>query len=100
MIVEFRCERDRARLWMSRAALSVGHQQVPVRTVWTAAAAPPPAGLETLFELERILLRKGKPSGADPLKIIPEPAHCDAGEADVVVDFTTASRDPRTSAKL
>jgi hypothetical protein len=96
MILEFRCERPR--LWMNRAALSVNDQDVPVQIAWTTSAAPRPAGLEALFELERILLRKGKPGGADKLKAIPEGRV--AGNADVVVDFTTADRDPACSAKL
>jgi hypothetical protein len=96
MILEFRCERPR--LWMNRAALSVNDQDVPVQIAWTTSAAPRPAGLEALFELERILLRKGKPGGADKLKAMPEGRV--AGNADVVVDFTTADRDPACSAKL
>jgi len=95
MILEFRC--DRARLWMNRAALSINNQDVPVQVAWITSAAPRPAGLEALFELERILLRKGKPGGADKLKAIPDGRV--AGNADVVVDFTTAGRDPACSAK-
>jgi hypothetical protein len=98
MILEFRCERDRARVWMNRATLPVNNQDVPVQIAWTNSAAPPPSGLDALFELERILLRKGKSGGADKLKTIPE-KHI-AGTADVVVDFTTAGRDPACSAKL
>lgn len=100
MIVEFRCERERARQWMSCTALSIDGQDVPVQISWTAAAAPRPAGLEALFELERIALRKGRPSGADQLKLVPEAAPRDAGKADVVVDFTTSERDPACSATL
>ena len=100
MLVEFRCERERARQWMSRAALSVGNQDVPVRIAWTATAPPRPAGLEALFELERMVLRKGKPSGADQLKIISDAVQRGLVDADVVVDFTTADRDPACAAKL
>ena len=100
MIVEFRCERERARQWMSRAALSVDGQDVPVQIAWTAAGAPRPAGLEALFELERIVLRKGKPGGADQLEPVPEFAPRDIGEADVIVDFTTVDRDPACAAAL
>jgi hypothetical protein len=100
MFVEFRCDRERARQWMNRAALSVGNQDVPVRLAWTAVAAPRPAGLEALFELERMVLRRGKPGGADQLKRIPDAAQRGDGDADVVVDFTTANRDPACAAKL
>ena len=85
---------------MSRAALTVEGRAVPVQMAWTATAAPQPAGLDALFELERILLRKGKPGGADPLKVVPDAAPRGAGAPDVVVDFTTASRDPACAAKL
>src|SRR3954470_8450603 len=98
MILEFRCERERARQWMNRATLAVNDQDVPVQIAWTNSAAPQPAGLDALFELERILLRRGKPGGADKLKSIPE--GCVAGIADVVVDFTTAGRDPACPARL
>ncbi len=99
MIVEFRCERERARRWMVDAVLSLRDQDAGIRLVWTEATAPAPRGLDALFELERILLRKGQPSGADRLRAIPETQRV-AGEADVVVDFTGASRDPGCPAKL
>lgn len=85
---------------MSRAALTVDGQGIPVQIAWTDTATPRPAGLEALFELERIVLRKGKHSGADQLKRIPEAMQLGAGQADVVVDFTTAVRNPACSAKL
>ena len=96
MIVEFRCERGRARQWMVDAALPLAGQNVGIQTAWTATTVPAPAGLDALFELERILLRKGKASGADRLGVIPETR---LGGADVVVDFTGASRDTGCSAK-
>ncbi len=57
-----------------------------------------PAGLEMLFELERMILRRGKRSDADRLSghpgaIAPSP-RCNA---DVIVDFTGAARDPGTA---
>src|SRR3981081_4494494 len=98
MIVEFRCERERARLWMNRATLPVNNQDIPVQIAWTNSAALKPSGLDALFDIERIRLGRGKPGGVDKLKAIPE-RHV-AGTADVVVDFTTAGRDPACSAKL
>lgn len=92
MIVEFRYERDRARSWMLDAALRLENQNVEVQIAWAGAAAPAPAGLDALFELERILLRKSKTCGADRLKVIPDTRRL--GEADIVVDFTGASREP------
>src|SRR3982074_1084841 len=98
MIVEFRCERERARLWMNRATLPVNNQDIPVQIAWTNSAAPQLSGLDALFELERILFRRGKPGGADKPKATPERRL--AGAARWVVDFTTAGRDPACSAEL
>ncbi|WGR93878.1 hypothetical protein MTX26_30395 [Bradyrhizobium sp. ISRA443] len=100
MIIEFRCEREHARLWMSREALPVNGQDVPVQIAWIATAQPRPAGLEALFDLERMVLRKGKAGGADRLKAIPEQSRASLGKADVVVDFTTAKRNPDCSVRL
>ncbi|MDF0580440.1 glucosamine inositolphosphorylceramide transferase family protein [Bradyrhizobium yuanmingense] len=100
MIIEFRCERDNARRWMDRRTLSVDGRDVPVQVAWTATAEPRPAGLDALFELERIVLHKGKHSGADRLTISSEPAQASIGTADVIVDFTSAPRDPASPARL
>ncbi|MGY3440169.1 MULTISPECIES: glucosamine inositolphosphorylceramide transferase family protein [unclassified Bradyrhizobium] len=98
MIIEFRCDREQARLWMRRESLRVNDQDIPVQIAWITTAVPRPAGLDALFELERIVLRKGKAGGADRLKTIPERPR--AGNPDVVVDFTAAERDPNCAARL
>ncbi|WP_225118329.1 hypothetical protein [Bradyrhizobium sp. BRP22] len=100
MMIEFRCERERARQWMCRETLSVNGRDVPVQVAWTTTAESRPAGLEALFELERMVLRKGRRGGADQLKIIPERSQAHTGNADVIVDFTHAARDPDCSARL
>lgn len=100
MIIEFRCERDHARQWMGRRTLSIDGRDVPVEIAWVATAEPRPAGLDALFELERMVLHKGKQSGAGRLKIIPERTQARSGAADVVVDFTSAARDPNCRARL
>jgi hypothetical protein len=100
MIIEFRCETERARRWMNRATLSVNGRDVPVQIAWSATAEARPAGLEALFELERLVLRKGKPGGADRLTAIPERSPACGGQADVIVDFTRAERNPDNSARL
>jgi hypothetical protein len=97
MIVEFRCERERARQWVAAAALPAQNRNFAIQMAWTGTTTPLSAGLDQLFELERMILRKSKPCGADRLKILPEIPRL--GEPDVVVDFTSASRDPCTSAK-
>jgi hypothetical protein len=99
MIIEFRCEREHARRWMNRASLAVDGHDVPVRMAWTATAEARPAGLEALFQLERLVLRKGKAGGADRLTPAAARSQPEAAEPDVVVDFTTAARDPDRSAR-
>ncbi|WP_025035328.1 glucosamine inositolphosphorylceramide transferase family protein [Bradyrhizobium sp. DOA9] len=100
MIIEFRCERDYARRWMDRRTLSVDGRDVPVQIAWTATAEPRPAGLDALFELERLVLHRGKHSDADRLTIGSEPARGSVGPDDVIVDFTSVPRDPACPARL
>ena len=100
MIIEFRCEREYARRWMSRDTLSIDGRDVPVQIAWAETAEPRPAGLDALFELERLVLHKGKHSGANRLNIIPERTQVRTEAADVIVDFTGAARDPNSSARL
>ena len=101
MIVEFRCEMDRPRLWMRQPADCItDNKNVSFQIAW-AAGAPRPAGLETLFMLERILLRKGKPCGADAISNeLLEANYVTQGKPDVVVDFTGATRNPTCRAPL
>ena len=58
MIIEFRCDRAQPRLWMSRESLRVNDQDIPVQIAWTTTPEPRPAGLDMLFELERIVLAR------------------------------------------
>lgn len=100
MIIEFRCEREYARRWMCRKTLSVDGRDVPVQVAWTATVEPRPAGLDALFELERVVLHKGKHSDASKPTVIPERAQVLPETADVIVDFTGAARDPNCPARL
>jgi hypothetical protein len=100
MIIEFRCDIERARLWMKRETLSVNGRDVPIQIAWSATTEARPGGLDALFELERLVLRKGRRCGADRLTVIPEQSHSRAGEADVVVDFTGAERGAGCPAQL
>src|SRR3954462_15579422 len=99
MTIEFRCEIEHARQWMGRDTLSVDGRDVPVQIAWTATSEPRPTGLDMLFELERLVLHKGKHSGTDRLKISPARMQARAGAADVIVDFTGGARDPNCSAR-
>src|SRR3954451_13348991 len=99
MTIVFRCEIEHARQWMGRDTLSVDGRDVPVQIAWTATSEPRPTGLDMLFELERLVLHKGKHSGTDRLKISPARMQARAGTADVIVDFTGGARDPNCSAR-
>ena len=85
MIVEFRCDVERPRFWMSRPVLS---DEFSTQIAWTETGTPPLAGLEALFELERILLRKGVTCFADTLKDPGKAPRRTDRRPDVVVDFT------------
>ena len=100
MIIEFRCEREYARRWMNRETLSIDGRDVPVQIVWVPTAEPRPAGLDALFELERVVLHKGRASGADRLRIVPESTKVHTETADVIVDFTGGARDSNCSPRL
>jgi hypothetical protein len=100
MIIEFRCERQYARRWMDRKSLTVDGRDVPVQVVWTSTVESRPAGLEGLFELERMMLRRGKPGGADKVAASAHPLRSPVDEADIVVDFTAGNRDPGCPARL
>ena len=100
MIIEFRCEREHARRWMARETLSIDGRDIPVHIAWTATTEPRPAGLDALFELERLVLHKGRHSGANSLTVTPEATRSRAEPADVIVDFTGAARDRNSSARL
>lgn len=100
MIIEFRCEHEHARRWMDRTSLAVNGQDVPVQIAWTATEEPRPAGLQGLFELERMILRKGKPGGADKLAVPARSSQSRTGDADVVIDFTGGDRDRNCPARL
>lgn len=77
---------------MVDTTLPLRDQDVGIQIAWTKTDAPAPAGLDSLFELERMVLRRGKGGRGDRLKTIPEQRRL--SEPDVVVDFTAASRDP------
>ena len=78
---------------MQRAARALAGEDVTVQVAMVAGAADRPRGLESLFELERMLLRRGAPGGADAMPVGDIAASCLAkARADVIIDF--ASRRP------
>jgi hypothetical protein len=97
MIVELRFDRDRSRRWMQRVVGTLVQQKFDVRVTWVETAAKKPRGLELLFDLERMLLRKGAAGGADPLS--PEEianARMPDGDADIVIDLSNSEQKSAT----
>ena len=100
MLIELRCDRARPRAWMDAFAVELGSGGAETRIVWIEAGQPP-AGLGALFELERLLLRKGRPSLVDPVKHVSLAGAADgAAVADVVIDFTAQPRDAASPARM
>lgn len=100
MIIEFRCDAGRPRRWMTRKTMTIDGRAVEVQLAWTRTDGPKPAGMDMLFELERMFLRKGKPCAADPLELRVAQVPQTDRKPDVVVDFTNAPRSPRCSASF
>ncbi len=100
MIIEFRCDAERPRNWMARKVMTIDGKTADVQVAWVKTGAPKPTGLDMLFELERILLRKGKESEADSLKVpVNRPSQTDR-KPDIVIDFTNATRAPDCGAAV
>jgi hypothetical protein len=101
VIIALRFDDERPRAWMARMATLVGSETDIVAIQWVKAGAPRPAGLEALFELERMVLRKGRRGGADSIGKEGLPATpAEAAKRDVTIDFTGAGPDPASSARL
>ena len=75
---------------MQRAVQALGNHGAAIQVAAAAAAASKPRGLEALFELERMLLRRGVPGGADAIPFDDVAAgHPANARADLVIDFAT-----------
>ena len=90
MIVELRFDAQRPRTWMLRAIRQIAAEHAQVCVRWVSDQPRPPAGLATLLDLERLLLRGGRRSDADALDRATIPTGHDAATPDVVIDFTEA----------
>lgn len=97
MLIELRCDRARPRAWMDGVALGVGGERADTRIRWVDDGTSP-AGLNALFELERLLLRKGRPSSVDPVNHKGDAASSELAP-DIVIDFTALPRDPASTAQ-
>ena len=99
MLIEFRCDRARKRAWMDRAAIDVGGEPAAAHVSWVDAGKPP-AGLDVLFELERLLLRRGRPSDVDPASHVAPATTAGHAPPDIVIDFTAQPRDTASTARM
>ena len=99
MIVELRFDADRPREWMRRLARRLDDGQTTIQIAWIRTQAPRPAGLQALFELERMLLRNGRACGADAIskEACGNLPHQGCAP-DIVIDFTGG--EPESAAKL
>src|SRR5665213_4170536 len=101
MIVELRFDDARSRAWMARMAKLLDDGTSDVQIAWVRPAAPRPAGLEALFELERMVLRGGKAGGSDAVaKDACGQPRQPGRKPDIVVDFTDLERDPAVTPRL
>jgi len=99
MIVELRFDADRPREWMRRLARRLDDGQTTIQIAWIKTQAPRPAGLQALFELERMLLRNGRACGADAIskEACGNLPHQGCAP-DIVIDFTGG--EPESAGKL
>jgi hypothetical protein len=101
MIVELRFDDARPRSWMVRLAKLLDDGRSDIQITWVRTAAPRPAGLEGLFELERMLLRGGKAGGSDIVsrETCGKPKQ-PGRNPDILVDFTDLERDTACTPRL
>ena len=90
MILELRFDISRPRRWLERAIRTLASDKVDVQVVGIEGAAGKPRGLDLLFELERMILRRGAQSGADVMSADSFAAsQSRKGTPDVIVDFAS-----------
>lgn len=94
MIVELRFDERRPRRWMRHLTALLGGGPYTIQVAWVKTDAERPAGLESLLDLERMLLRRGRPCGGDADPEFPRASRPTLQAADIVVDFTARPRDP------
>jgi hypothetical protein len=85
---------------MARMITLADGQHDFVQIAWIKTGASRPKGLEALFELERMVLRKGRPGGADAVNKDILRAPPTDQKPDIVIDFTATERASTCSAKL
>jgi hypothetical protein len=100
MIVELRCDAARPRAWIAAAAASIASEHSEVFVNWIDTGKPPPAGLDGLFRLEHLLLRRGRTSGAAVLERQQMAQFSPPkGNAEIIIDFTNVARPAACNAR-
>jgi hypothetical protein len=101
VIVELRLDDERPRAWMARMMRLVDGEHDIVGVEWIKTGASRPKGLEALFELERMVLRKGRRCGADAVdkSCFSAPPRRDR-TPEIIIDLTGSERDPTCSPQL
>ena len=86
---------------MARMMTVVDGERDTVGVEWVKTRASRPKGLEALFELERMVLRKGRRCGADAVDKsgLSAPPRGD-WKPEIIIDFTGAERDATCSPQL
>lgn len=100
MIVELRFDQQRPRTWMRHLLDLLAGPGRTLQVSWISTSAERPAGLDALLDLERMLLRRGQRCGGDPEPALLETSRASYGQADLVIDFTTAPREADCPARL
>jgi len=98
MILEIRFDAGRSRRWMHRAVAALANDTMKVQVAASDIGVPKPGGLDALFELERLLLRRGAQGGADPIardEIVR--SHPAGATPDVIIDFGSEATKPSSS---
>jgi hypothetical protein len=86
---------------MARLAMLLDDGHADIQIAWVRTEATRPAGLEALFELERMLLRNGESSGADAVrKDACGPPKRTGRDADIVIDFTNVAPEATCTSRL
>lgn len=82
---------------MERAVSALSKDNVAVQVAWVDDDTPKPQALDLLFELERMLLKRGARDGSDSVSIDAVGGSSVKGEPDIVVDFSTGAAGRKTT---
>ena len=93
-------EDGRGRRWMRRLAERLGGLGATVRLATMPATEPPTPGLDLLLQLERMIMRRQRTVGAEPIDTTTIAPAADAGFAPTLVVDLTARPHARAGARV